>query len=268
MESSTFINWHRLFGLTLTDFFTDSEFSVELEKELTVKKQFLDVVIIKKTKGKHLEKLPDGLENLANYNLLTYKSLREPLNEWALAELIGHYVNFRKQISPSLEKLLPVSNFKLYAISTRYPHNLNNKLKIVELKTGVYEILLDINTIQLIVLSRIPKSPENALWQLFSGKADKFVYGNKHYKWHYDKQQSVLNSLYELYKMEKINMSYTWNDFERDYIKNHLHLLSPEERFRDILTEDRLRDIPKNELLKAKKLIEEYLSKQSDSTTK
>ncbi|OAD22148.1 hypothetical protein THIOM_002062 [Candidatus Thiomargarita nelsonii] len=31
------IDWHRTFGLTLTDFFTDSNFQVELEKELTVK---------------------------------------------------------------------------------------------------------------------------------------------------------------------------------------------------------------------------------------
>ncbi len=221
-------------------------------------------MIIKKIQGKQIKKLPNGLENLANYNLVTYKSLREPLNEWALVELIGHYVNFRKQTSPSLEKLLPESNFKLYAISTRYPHNLKKKVQIVEIQKGVYDILLDISTIRLIVLNRIPESPENALWQLFSGKADKFVYGDKHYNWHYDKQQSVLNSLYELYQMEEISMSYTWNDFERDYTKKHLHLLSSEERLRDIPTEERLRDIPRNELLKAKKLIEKYLSKKSD----
>jgi len=59
------IDWHRTFGLTLTDFFTDSNFQVELEKELSVKKQFLDVVIIKKTEGKPIKTLPDGLDNLA-----------------------------------------------------------------------------------------------------------------------------------------------------------------------------------------------------------
>jgi hypothetical protein len=44
----TKINWHRLFGLTLMDLFTDSNYAVELEKELSIKKQYLDVVIIKK----------------------------------------------------------------------------------------------------------------------------------------------------------------------------------------------------------------------------
>jgi hypothetical protein len=36
------MNWHRLFGLLLTDFFTASPFIVELEKDLSLKKQLLD----------------------------------------------------------------------------------------------------------------------------------------------------------------------------------------------------------------------------------
>ena len=57
---------------------------MELEKELSVKKQYLDVVIIKKTVGKPLEEMPAGLENLTEYNLLTYKSLHEP---WMIGQL-------------------------------------------------------------------------------------------------------------------------------------------------------------------------------------
>jgi hypothetical protein len=33
------MNWHRLFGLFLTDFFAGSPFEVELEKDLSAKKQ-------------------------------------------------------------------------------------------------------------------------------------------------------------------------------------------------------------------------------------
>ncbi len=58
------INWHRLFGLTLMDLFTNSNYQVELEKELSLKKQYLDVVIIRKTIGKPLAAVPVGLENL------------------------------------------------------------------------------------------------------------------------------------------------------------------------------------------------------------
>ncbi|MFP4310055.1 MAG: hypothetical protein ACLFQQ_22815 [Desulfococcaceae bacterium] len=46
------IPWHRLFGLTLTDFFLNSAYEVELEKDLSLKQQLLDVVIIEKKGGK------------------------------------------------------------------------------------------------------------------------------------------------------------------------------------------------------------------------
>ena len=39
------IDWHRIFGLALTDLFTNSNYQVELEKDLSIQQQFLDVVI-------------------------------------------------------------------------------------------------------------------------------------------------------------------------------------------------------------------------------
>lgn len=40
------IDWHRLFGLTLTGYFTNSCYRVELEKDLSIKQQLLDILII------------------------------------------------------------------------------------------------------------------------------------------------------------------------------------------------------------------------------
>ena len=57
-----------LLGLTLMDFFTDSCYEVELEKDMTLQEQFLDVVILRKSSGKAPPPLPDGLENLSEYN--------------------------------------------------------------------------------------------------------------------------------------------------------------------------------------------------------
>lgn len=131
------MEWHHLFGLTLKDFFTDSAYHVELEKDLSLKQQFLDVVIIEQESGEPVPEPPDGLENLARHNLLTYKSLRQPLDGWALDELMGHYVNYRKQISPSLKKLLPVEDFRLYAVSTRAPEKLATEVSLAQLKKGV-----------------------------------------------------------------------------------------------------------------------------------
>jgi hypothetical protein len=84
--------WHRLFGLLLTDFFTGTPFTVELERDLSAQQQFLDVVILRRGRGRFAGRLPDRLEGLAEHNLLTFKSLREALDPWALRELMGHYV--------------------------------------------------------------------------------------------------------------------------------------------------------------------------------
>jgi hypothetical protein len=45
-------DWHRLFGLLLTDFFTGSPFVVEVERDLSVQQQLLDVVIVRRGRGR------------------------------------------------------------------------------------------------------------------------------------------------------------------------------------------------------------------------
>jgi hypothetical protein len=246
------INWHRLFGLAITDFFIGSNYVVELEKELSLKKQYLDVVIIKQTTGKSLSsKPPSGLENLVEHNLITYKSLREPLDSWAIEELIGHYVNYRKQVSPALDMLIPQEQFKLYGVATRYPTKLfKTGMQFEEIQQGVFELTWGNRQIRIIVLSIIPKTQENALWQLFSGKAEGFAYGDVYYNWHSRREKAALNQLYELYQVEGVIMPYTMEDFDRDYTENHLHLLPPEVRLKGLSAEDRLKDLPTEERLK------------------
>ncbi len=60
--------WHRLFGIVLTDFFKDSPYVVELEKDLSLKQQFVDVIIIEQGDGHALSEVPDGLDNLGRHN--------------------------------------------------------------------------------------------------------------------------------------------------------------------------------------------------------
>jgi hypothetical protein len=246
------INWHRLFGLTVTDFFIGSNYAVELEKELSLKKQYLDIVIIKQTTGKSLTmKPPSGLECLLAHNLMTYKSLREPLDSWAIEELIGYYVNYRKQVSPSLDELIPQEQFKLYGITTRYPSKLfKTGISFEETQQGVFELTWGNRQIRIIVLSLISKTPENALWQLFSGKAEGFVYGDTHYHWRSYREKAALNQLYELYQVEGVMMPYTMEDFDRDYAEDHLHLLPPEVVLNRYSTEERLKGLPAEERLK------------------
>ena len=135
--------WHRLFGLTLSDYFTHSHFSVELEKDLSVKQQLLDIVVVRREPGAigepvsdAAEPLPDGLENFSDHNLITYKSQRETLNDWAIEELCSHAVIYRKLVSPR-GRLLPRQQFRKYAISTRFPNRLAREVELKPVQPGV-----------------------------------------------------------------------------------------------------------------------------------
>src|SRR5947208_16296638 len=92
--------WHRLFGLSLMDFFRGLPVTVEMEKDLSLKLQRLDVLLIRKQVAILPCRLPDGFEDLATHNLISFKSYQEALDAWALSELIGNYVNCRKQCNP------------------------------------------------------------------------------------------------------------------------------------------------------------------------
>src|SRR5438876_8252388 len=104
---------HRLFGLSWIDFFQDTPITVETELDLSLKQQFIDLVLIRKGPGPIPRPLPDGFEILAPHNLVTFKSHREALDCWTLWELIGHFVNYRKQSSPTMDQLSPVSDYRL-----------------------------------------------------------------------------------------------------------------------------------------------------------
>jgi hypothetical protein len=244
------MEWHRLFGLALTDFFTDSAYRVELEKDLSLKQQLLDVVIIEQESERPLPEPPDGLENLARHNLLTYKSLREPLDGWALDELVGHYVNYRKQISSPQAKLLPVEDFRLYAVSTREPEKLATQVTFVSLKEGVYDVQWGSRTIRIVVLSQAPKVERNAIWQLFSGIAEKIQYGASQYQWRRPDNSGIINELYKYYHVEEIAMPYTWDDYYRDVTREHLDYLTKEELLEKLSIEDRLKGLAVEDRLK------------------
>src|SRR2546423_10417394 len=125
VERDPLRDWHRLFGLLLTDYFTGSPFIVEVERDLSQQQQLLDVVILRRGRGRMVIRLPDGLDDLGAHNLITFKSHREALDGWAMKELLGHYVAYRKLVSPSPSDLLPEHRFRLYAVCARFPHNLS-----------------------------------------------------------------------------------------------------------------------------------------------
>ena len=245
------MDWHRLFGLILSDLFTGSEYDVELEKDLSVRRQLLDVVIIRRGGGAFDGRLPDGLEDMPEHNLLSYKSMREPLDDWTLKELTGHYVNYRKQMTPPRDPLLPESRFRLYGVSTRFPRKLAREAGPEiwrPIQSGVYELTRVTDRIRVIVLSELPQEPHNAPWLLFSGVAELVRYGTEHYRMRMDETSSMLAKLYENYQTEGLNMPYTIDDFRREIVRENIELLSPEERMKGLPAEERLEGLSASEL--------------------
>jgi len=223
------INWHRLFGLTLVDYFTGSPWKVELETDLSLKQQFLDVIIVRRDQGTFSGRLPDGLEDLSDYNLLSYKSLREPLDDWALKELTGHYVNYRKQVSPSWDALVPEEAFRLYGVSTRFPQKLAGQAHLEPQQAGVYQVRRGTDKIRIIVLNDVAEEAHNSIWHMFSAVPERVRRVAAEYRPSSLDISTLLNQLFENYQLEGMVMPYTMEDFRRDFTREHLHLLTAEE---------------------------------------
>jgi hypothetical protein len=229
-EKEALRDWHRLFGLLLTDFFTDSPFTVEVERDLSEQQQRLDVVILRRGRGRFAGRLPDGLDGLAPHNLITFKSHREALDAWAMKELIGHYVAYRKLVSPSPSELLPEDRFRLYAVCARFPHNLSGQVPWQERQAGVYHCQWGTDAVQVIVAGELPREPHNAPLHLFSASAELVGFGRSAYRRRSENTSTLLGQLFERLQGEGLVMSYTMEDFKRDYIKEHLPQLTPEEQ--------------------------------------
>jgi hypothetical protein len=136
-ERQALRDWHRLFGLLLADLFRGSPFVVEVERDLSVQQQLLDMVIVRHARGRFSGRLPDGLEGLRPHNLITFKSHREALDGWAMKELVGHYVAYRKLVSRAPSDLLAEDQFGLYAVTARSPRSLAGQVPSQRVQAGV-----------------------------------------------------------------------------------------------------------------------------------
>jgi hypothetical protein len=241
------INWHRLFGLMLMDYFSDRGFRVELEKDLSLKRQYLDVVILEQEEeNPDLSGICDGFDNLAAHNLLSYKSKRESLNIWALEELIAHYVNYRKILGRDRKG----ETVHLYAVSTRYPVGLLSEIPAEEVNPGVWEVRVLSRHIRILVLSRLPLAQRNAVLAFFTFDPEKVRFALDHYRWRIDDGSTVVNQLLKKYELEGINMPYTMEQFRKEYVKAHLDELDAEERVKGLNAEEVLSKFDAEERVK------------------
>ena len=105
-----------------------------------------------------------------------------------------------------------------------------------------------------------------ALLHLLSASLDQVRYGASHYQQHSADTSTLINRLLEGYQREGVTMSYTMEDFRREYVLEHFQRLTPEERRKA------LKELPAEERLEglSPKEIETYLKrhKQDRSSPK
>src|SRR3954464_7402836 len=120
-------------------------------RDLSVQQQLLDVVVVRRRRGRFAGRLPDGLEGLRAHNLIAFKSHHEALDPWAMKELVGHYVAYRKLVSPAPSALLPEEQFRLYAVCARRPQQLSQQVPWQERQAAVYDCAWGTDTVRVIV---------------------------------------------------------------------------------------------------------------------
>lgn len=240
---------HRLFALSWIDFFEGTDVRIETELDLSRKQQFLDLVINRTSTQPLPRRLPDGFEPLGIYNLLTFKSHWDTLDAWTILELLGHFVNHRKQFSPSLSDLLPFSNYRLFAVCARFPHNLAQAVPLQQVQAGVYDLpVLDL-TVRIIVANQVPTEEQNALLHLFSAKEELLQYGREHYRPRSAETSTLLYDLFRVYEEGK-EMDERLKAYAREVKARLLASMSPEERLQGLSTEEWLKVLPPEERLR------------------
>jgi hypothetical protein len=228
---------HRLFGLSWMDFVEGTPLAVETELDLSLKQQFLDLVLIRKGPGPIPRPLPDGFEDLAEHNLVTFKSHQEALDGWAILELIGHYVNYRKRSSPSLQNLLPEEDYRLFAVCARFPQQMARQVTLTSVREGVYELPVATACVRIVVAAQLPEMEHNAMLHLFSARPELLRYGREHYRPHSTETSTLLYQLLQTYS-EDPTMSEKMKEFVRQTMEEVASKMSPEERLKGLSAEE------------------------------
>jgi hypothetical protein len=190
--------------------------------------------------------------------------MRETLDDWTLDELLCYYVNYRKQVSPSLDQLLPVERFRLYAVSTRYPQKLATLVELKPIQPGVYEVTWGSRPVRILVLGEMPEGEHNTMWNLFSAVHEKVAVGASRYRNEVTEMSTIINQLFEHYQLEGLTMPYTMEDFRRDVAREYIDLLTDDEILQRFSTDELLQRFSASEVLQRLPLedIRAYLQAQ------
>src|SRR5262249_54129093 len=156
--------------------------------------------------------------------------------------------NYRKQISPSVDELLPETDFRLLALCVRSPRKLDEQAALTLLRAGVYELRVLTLCIRIIVVHELPQEDQNAMLLLFSANEALLQYGEEHFRPGWPETSTLLYQLFLAYS-EDPDMPNELQEFVRKSIDELLQKLPPEERLKGLSAEERLKGLSAEERL-------------------
>jgi hypothetical protein len=115
-------------------------------------------------------------------------------------------------------------------VCARFPHNLAGQVPWHERQPGVYDCLWGLDVVRVIVAGQLPREAHNAPLHLFSASPELIGFGRGAYRRRSERTSLLLGQLVERFQAEGLAMSFTWEDFERQYIKEHFPRLTPQEQ--------------------------------------
>lgn len=245
------IDWHRGFELMIYDLFTGTPFDVDIEPDLSLRQQFLDLVVIRKREGELTLTLPDGLAPLVEHNLISFKSKEEAFDGWAMNELIGHYVSYRKWVSPSTKKLLPEEQFQLFGVAARFPDQLSRPIPLKPVCEGVYDCFCGSTRIRLIVIRELPEKAANIPMYPFSPLERHEELASTRFRLKNPNTSSLIGwLLLRRGKEDDPMLPPKLRDFVRQTKREFIEELTTEEFEELVLNSERFRHLPPEERIK------------------
>lgn len=245
------LDWHRLFGTMMLDRCYNTAIEVTLELEVSHAQQFLDCALLRKPEAAIDPELPDGFAPLAEHTLLSFKSVHEPVNAYAIEELIGYAIAYRKLKRLDLKVLLPPEKVRLMLIATRFPEAVARKVRFTALSPGVYDMVYGMTALRLVVIHQLPWVPQNAPLLFFSAVPEAIAYARSVFAPRTGEMcTSLLNSVLSRYGLEGLSMPFTAEDFMREHTREVIERAPVEERLHGLSPEARLSGLAPETVLK------------------
>ena len=94
----------------------------------------------------------------------------------------------------------------------------------------MYDCRWGTDTIRVVVAGELPREAHNAPLHLFSAAPNLVEFGSSAYRRRSEQTSRLLGQLFERLRGEGFAMSFTMEDFNRQYIKEHFLKLTPEEQ--------------------------------------